>query len=58
MRKDPYEDLCAYCGAHIGYGHPAFHLGNCGSDECNKKANREVPVGKPIKARIKKGTKA
>ncbi len=51
--KDPLSDDCAYCGEHIGYGHPLFHLGNCGSPECRRKEKASVKVGKPIKGKLK-----
>jgi hypothetical protein len=41
MNKNPIcdnasEDVCSKCGAHLGYGHPAFHLGIC--DNCSDDA--------------------
>ena len=44
---DPLEDVCRRCGAHVGYGHPAFHLGVC--DACSK-----VMETKRAKARLER----
>jgi clan AA aspartic protease (TIGR02281 family) len=36
------EDKCRECARHIGFGHPAFHLGIC--DECDKEKETDVPM--------------
>ena len=36
QRHELPEDVCSMCGAHIGYGHPAFHLRIC--DNCSDDA--------------------
>jgi hypothetical protein len=35
---DAPEDRCKQCGTHLGFGHPAFHIGIC--DDCDG-ANHE-----------------
>lgn len=51
---DPNEDVCDVCGQHIGYGHQAFHLGNCGAPECKPKKTTAVPKGKSLKGKLGK----
>lgn len=40
-KPDPLEDRCRFCGQHLGYGHPIFHLGFCEKPECRKKHEAE-----------------
>lgn len=35
--SDSYEDTCLYCGAHVGFGAPGFHIGICDEAVCAAK---------------------
>lgn len=39
-----YEDTCLYCGGHVGYGVPQFHIGVCDKRECHEVSGMQAQI--------------